>query len=87
MSFWTEASPAAKKALVAASLGWRLDAFDVMLYALILTAVVKDLGTAFEQEIPENEVVILEEASHFLYDDEPERCAREVAAFLSRQHG
>jgi len=43
MSFWNEASPAAKKALVAASLGWLLDAFDVMLYALILTAVVKDL--------------------------------------------
>ena len=43
MSFWTEASPAAKKALIAASLGWLLDAFDVMLYALILTAVVKDL--------------------------------------------
>ena len=38
----------------------------------------------FEQEIPETEVVILEEASHFLYDDEPERCAHEVAAFLSR---
>jgi len=43
MSFWNEASPAAKKALIAASLGWLLDAFDVMLYALILTAVVKDL--------------------------------------------
>ena len=41
----------------------------------------------FEQEIPETEVVILEEASHFLYDDEPERCAREVAAFLSRHNG
>ena len=40
----------------------------------------------FEKEIPENEVVILEEASHFLYDDEPDRCAREIAAFLSR-HG
>jgi MFS family permease len=44
MTFWNEASPAARKALVAASLGWLLDAFDVMLYALILTAVVKDLG-------------------------------------------
>jgi MFS family permease len=44
MSFWSEASPAARKALIAASLGWLLDAFDVMLYALILTAVVKDLG-------------------------------------------
>lgn len=44
MTFWTEATPAARKALIAASLGWLLDAFDVMLYALILTAVVKDLG-------------------------------------------
>ena len=44
MTFWTEASPAARKALVAASMGWLLDAFDVMLYALILTAVVEDLG-------------------------------------------
>ena len=33
-----------RKALVAASLGWMLDAFDVMLYALILTAVSQDLG-------------------------------------------
>jgi len=44
MLFWNEASPAARKALVAASLGWLLDAFDVMLFALVLTAVVKDLG-------------------------------------------
>ncbi len=44
MSFWNEASLAARRALIAASLGWLLDAFDVMLYALILTAVVKDLG-------------------------------------------
>src|SRR5687767_4822559 len=44
LAFWTEASPAARKSLVAASMGWLLDAFDVMLYALILTAVVKDLG-------------------------------------------
>lgn len=44
MTFWNEASPVARKALIAASLGWMLDAFDVMLYALILTAVVKDLG-------------------------------------------
>ncbi len=44
LAFWHEASPAARKALLAASMGWLLDAFDVMLYALILTAVVKDLG-------------------------------------------
>lgn len=44
MSFWREASAEARKALIAASLGWLLDAFDVMLYALILTAVIADLG-------------------------------------------
>jgi MFS family permease len=44
LTFWREASPEARKALIAASLGWLLDAFDVMLYALILTAVIADLG-------------------------------------------
>jgi MFS family permease len=43
-TFWREASPEARKALVAAGMGWLLDAFDVMLYALILTSVIKDLG-------------------------------------------
>lgn len=47
-SFWTEASPDARKALVAASAGWLLDAFDVMLYALILTAIIQDLGLTRE---------------------------------------
>jgi MFS family permease len=44
MKFWDEASDDAKRALVAAAMGWLLDAFDVMLYALILTAVIADLG-------------------------------------------
>ena len=43
-TFWKEASPEARKALLAAGMGWLLDAFDVMLYALILTSVIKDLG-------------------------------------------
>ena len=47
-SFWNEASAEARKALVAASAGWLLDAFDVMLYALILTAVIQDLGLSRE---------------------------------------
>jgi MFS family permease len=42
--FWQDATPDARKALVAASLGWLLDAFDVMLYALILTSVIQELG-------------------------------------------
>jgi MFS family permease len=41
--FWRDADPAARRALVAASLGWMLDAFDVMLYALVLSAVMADL--------------------------------------------
>ena len=41
--FWREADGAARRALVAASLGWMLDAFDVMLYALVLRAVRADL--------------------------------------------
>ena len=48
LGFWKEAGPEARKALVAASLGWMLDAFDVMLYALILTAVIADLGLSRE---------------------------------------
>ena len=43
-SFWDEASPDAHKALVAASLGWLLDAFDVMLYALVLASLMSELG-------------------------------------------
>src|SRR3990172_393427 len=41
--FWREADRTARRALVAASLGWMLDAFDVMLYALVLKSVRADL--------------------------------------------
>src|SRR5688572_3901617 len=43
-SFWHAASPEARRALLAASLGWLLDAFDVMLYALVLASLMNDLG-------------------------------------------
>ncbi|AMY07335.1 Sialic acid permease [Luteitalea pratensis] len=42
--WWREAPVDARRALWAAALGWMLDAFDVMLYALVLTAVMGDLG-------------------------------------------
>ncbi len=42
--WWRTATPDAKRALVAAGLGWGLDAFDVMLYALVLAALMSDLG-------------------------------------------
>ena len=44
LGFWHAASPDARRALVAASLGWLLDAFDVMLYALVLASLMSDLG-------------------------------------------
>ncbi len=43
-SWWIEADKTARKSLIAASLGWMLDSFDVMLYALVLLAVRNDLG-------------------------------------------
>jgi MFS family permease len=39
-----EAPPEARRALIAAALGWMLDSFDVMLYALVLAALMGDLG-------------------------------------------
>jgi MFS family permease len=47
--FWREASPDARRALVAAALGWLLDAFDVMLYALVLKSVIEELGLTTAQ--------------------------------------
>lgn len=42
--WWRVASPSSRKALIAASLGWALDAFDVMLFSLTLSAVIAELG-------------------------------------------
>ena len=42
--WWHEGSPQARKALIAAGLGWMLDAFDVMLYALVLADIMAELG-------------------------------------------
>lgn len=44
LGWWDEGSPAAKRALIAAALGWALDAFDVMLFSLTLASVIKELG-------------------------------------------
>jgi pimeloyl-ACP methyl ester carboxylesterase len=37
----------------------------------------------FMREIPDAKVVVLSEAGHFLYADEPERCASEIVEFLA----
>jgi MFS family permease len=44
VKWWREADTAARRALIAGMLGWMLDAFDVMLFALVLPYVSADLG-------------------------------------------
>jgi MFS family permease len=41
-AWWRTASPAARRALVAASLGWMLDAMDVLLYSFVLNDVARE---------------------------------------------
>jgi haloalkane dehalogenase len=38
----------------------------------------------FQKEVPNTDVVVVEGAGHFVFEDDPERCAREVVAFLER---
>jgi len=42
--WWRQGTPEARRALIAAALGWMLDSFDVMLYALVLTPIMADLS-------------------------------------------
>ena len=46
MAWWRAGTPEGRRALMAGSLGWMLDSFDVMLYALVLAALMKDLEMA-----------------------------------------
>src|SRR5258706_1236770 len=42
---WLRAAPArSRRALLAASLGWMFDGFDIMAYSLVLTAVLSEFG-------------------------------------------
>jgi sugar phosphate permease len=41
---FSQITPAQRKTLIAAALGWLLDAFDVMLYALVIAYVMEDLA-------------------------------------------
>jgi MFS family permease len=47
--WWRGADPDARRALAAGMFGWMLDAFDVMLFALVLPAVRADLGLTSAQ--------------------------------------
>jgi MFS family permease len=43
-AWWRAADADARRALLAASLGWMLDSFDVMLYALLVATLIRELG-------------------------------------------
>ena len=43
-------------------------------------------ASRFAQQIPGAKLVLLENVRHFLFEDEPERCAREVIAFLDESN-
>jgi MFS family permease len=42
-AWWQEGDQRAHRAFIAASMGWMLDAFDVMLYSLVLASLMRDL--------------------------------------------
>jgi MFS family permease len=44
LCFLAEAPPAQRRTLLAAALGWMLDAFDAMLFVLVLAYLMRDLG-------------------------------------------
>jgi MFS family permease len=44
IAWWRQGTPDGRRAIVAAGLGWMLDAFDVTLFALALPAIRRDLG-------------------------------------------
>jgi pimeloyl-ACP methyl ester carboxylesterase len=39
----------------------------------------------FERQIPDAKLVLVEGAGHFVFEDDPERCAREVVGFLDER--
>ena len=43
-----------------------------------------EFASGFAGEIPGAKLVLLEGVRHFLFEDEPERCAQEVLDFLQR---
>ena len=42
LAWWRDADQRARRAFIASSLGWMLDSFDVMLYALVTAALIRD---------------------------------------------
>ena len=64
----------------------RLAALNVpvlILWGLADDYLPRDYASRFAREIPGSKLVLLEGVRHFLFEDEPERCAQEVIEFLT----
>src|SRR5438876_4879697 len=48
-TWWRDADLSARRALVAASLGWMLDAMDIMLYSMVLASLIGEMGLSKSQ--------------------------------------
>jgi MFS family permease len=51
LAWWRAADQRARQAFIAASLGWMLDSFDVMLYSLVLASMIQDPTLALTQAV------------------------------------
>ncbi len=43
------------------------------------------MARRFHEELPDSELVLFEDAGHFVWDDRPERAAAALVDFLSRR--
>lgn len=49
--WWRDADVRGRRAFIAASLGWMLDSFDVMLYAIVLAALINDPALRLSRDV------------------------------------
>jgi MFS family permease len=83
-SFWRAADSTARRSLIAAGLGWMLDAFDVMLYALVLSSVRADLNLSGEAAGGLQSLTLLASAlGGFVFGVIADRAGRTRALMLS----
>jgi pimeloyl-ACP methyl ester carboxylesterase len=45
------------------------------------------MARRFHEELPDSELVLFEDAGHFVWDEEPERATRALVDFLARRVG
>ena len=84
LDWWRAGTAEGRRALVAAGLGWMLDSFDVMLYALVLAAIIPDLGLSKETAGVLGSVTLLASAAGgILFGIIADRCGRTRALMAS----